>query len=69
MNDQNNENKLIDEIDDSLHNSFSTITTGRIKQETNRIDKNHSIFDNTHKDQCLEHNHDKYQKFDDMGPL
>jgi ABC-type bacteriocin/lantibiotic exporter with double-glycine peptidase domain len=48
---ETDENKLIDEIDDSLHNSFSTITTGRIKQETNRIDKNHSIFDNTHKDQ------------------
>lgn len=48
---ENNENKLIDEIDDSLHNSFSTITTGRINQETDRIDKKHSIFDNIHTNQ------------------
>ena len=48
---ETNENKLIDEIDDSLHNSFSTITAGRIKQETNRIDQKHSIFDNIHHDQ------------------
>ena len=48
---ENNENRLIDEIDDSLHNSFSTITTGRINQETDRIDKKHSIFDNIHTNQ------------------
>ena len=48
---ENNENILIDEIDDSLHNSFSTITTGRINQETDRIDKKHSIFDNIHTNQ------------------
>jgi ABC-type multidrug transport system fused ATPase/permease subunit len=48
---ENDENKLIDEIDDSLHNSFSTITTGRIKKETNRIEHKHSIFDNIHNDQ------------------
>jgi ABC-type multidrug transport system fused ATPase/permease subunit len=48
---EGNENKLIDEIDDSLHNSFSTITTGRIKQETNRINQKHSMFDVLHKDQ------------------
>jgi ABC-type multidrug transport system fused ATPase/permease subunit len=48
---ETDENKLIDEIDDSLHNSFSTITTGSIKKETNRIDQKHSAFDNIHKDQ------------------
>jgi ABC-type bacteriocin/lantibiotic exporter with double-glycine peptidase domain len=48
---EGDENKLIDEIDDSLHNSFSTITTGSIKKETNRIDQKHSAFDNIHKDQ------------------
>ena len=48
---ETDENKLIDEIDDSLHNSFSTITTGSIKKETNRIDQKHSVFDNIHKDQ------------------
>ena len=48
---ENDENKLIDEIDDSLHNSFSTITSGRIKQETNRIDQKHSKFDVLHNDQ------------------
>jgi ABC-type bacteriocin/lantibiotic exporter with double-glycine peptidase domain len=48
---ENNENKLIDEIDDSLHNSFSTITAGRINQETNRIDQKHSNFDSIHSNQ------------------
>lgn len=48
---EGDENKLIDEIDDSLHNSFSTITTGRIKQETNRINQKHSNFDGIHNDQ------------------
>ena len=45
---EKDENNLIDEIDDSLHNSFSTITSGRIKQETNRINQKHSNFDNIH---------------------
>ena len=45
------ENKLIDEIDDSLHNSFSTITTGSINNEKNRLDKKHSRFDNIYDDQ------------------
>jgi ABC-type multidrug transport system fused ATPase/permease subunit len=45
---ETDENKLIEEIDDSLHNSFSTITTGQIKQETNRIEQIHSKFDNIH---------------------
>jgi ABC-type bacteriocin/lantibiotic exporter with double-glycine peptidase domain len=48
---EKDENNLIDEIDDSLHNSFSTITTGRIKQETNRINQKHSNFDILHNDQ------------------
>ncbi len=48
---ENNENILIDEIDDSLHNSFSTITGGMINNETNRIDKKHSNFDNIHTNQ------------------
>jgi ABC-type bacteriocin/lantibiotic exporter with double-glycine peptidase domain len=48
---ENNENILIDEIDDSLHNSFSTITTGRINHETDRINKKHSNFDNIHTNQ------------------
>jgi ABC-type multidrug transport system fused ATPase/permease subunit len=46
-----NENKLIDEIDDSLHNSFSTITTGNINQERNRIEHKHSKFDNIFNDE------------------
>jgi ABC-type multidrug transport system fused ATPase/permease subunit len=41
-----NENKLIDEIDDSLHNSFSTITTGSIKKERNRLEKKQYNYDN-----------------------
>jgi ABC-type multidrug transport system fused ATPase/permease subunit len=45
------ENKLIDEIDDSLHNSFSTITTGSINKERNRLDKNHSKFDSIYNNQ------------------
>jgi ABC-type multidrug transport system fused ATPase/permease subunit len=48
---ESDENKLIDEIDDSLHNSFSTITTGRIKQETNRIHQKHYKFDDIHNKQ------------------
>jgi len=48
---ETDENNLIDEIDDSLHNSFSTITAGRIKQETNRINQKHARFDDIHKDQ------------------
>lgn len=48
---ENNENILIDEIDDSLHNSFSTITTGRISKETDRINEKHSEFDNIHTNQ------------------
>jgi ATP-binding cassette subfamily B protein len=48
---ENNENILIDEIDDSLHNSFSTITTGRINKETERINDKHSEFDNIHTNQ------------------
>lgn len=45
------ENKLLDEIDDSLHNSFSTITTGSIKKERNRLDKNHLNFDSIYDEQ------------------
>ena len=48
---ENDENKLIDEIDDLLHNSFSTISSGRINQETNRIDQKHTNFDYIHNDQ------------------
>ena len=48
---ENNENILIDEIDDSLHNSFSTITTGRINKETERINDKHSEFDSIHTNQ------------------
>ena len=43
---ENNENKLLDEIDDSLHNSFSTITTGNINKEKNRLNNIHSDFNN-----------------------
>jgi ABC-type multidrug transport system fused ATPase/permease subunit len=46
-----NENKLIDEIDDSLHNSFSSITTGSIKHEKNRLNEKHSDFDKIYNDQ------------------
>jgi len=46
-----NENKLVDEIDDSLHNSFSTITSGRIKQEKDRIDQKHLNFNKIYNDQ------------------
>jgi len=46
-----NENKLIDEIDDSLHNSFSSITTGSISNEKNRLNKKHSDFDQIYNDQ------------------
>lgn len=42
---EKNENKVIDDIDDSLHNSFSIITCDRINQEKNRLDKIHSEFD------------------------
>ena len=45
------ENKLIDEIDDSLHNSFSTITTGCINKEKNRLNNKHSSFNNIYNDQ------------------
>jgi ABC-type multidrug transport system fused ATPase/permease subunit len=45
------ENKLIDQIDDSLHNSFSTITTGSINKERNRLDQNHSKFDDIYDNQ------------------
>ena len=48
---ETDENILIDEIDDSLHNSFSTITTGRISKETDRINEKHSKFDNIHSNQ------------------
>lgn len=48
---EGDENKLIDEIDDSLHNSFSTITAGRINHETKRIHEKHSVFDGIHNDQ------------------
>jgi ABC-type multidrug transport system fused ATPase/permease subunit len=48
---ENDENKLIDEIDDSLHNSFSTITTGSINKERDRLDKKHLIFDNIYDEQ------------------
>jgi len=48
---EGDENKLIDEIDDSLHNSFSTITAGRINHETKRINEKHSLFDSIHNDQ------------------
>jgi ABC-type multidrug transport system fused ATPase/permease subunit len=51
---ETDENKLIEEIDDSLHNSFSTITTGRIKQETNRINQKHSNFDVLHNDHMIQ---------------
>ncbi len=48
---EKNENKLVDEIDDTLHNSFSIITSDRINQEKNRLDKNHSKFDIIYNDQ------------------
>jgi ABC-type multidrug transport system fused ATPase/permease subunit len=48
---EGDENKLIDEIDDSLHNSFSTITAGRINHETKRINEKHSLFDSIHNNQ------------------
>jgi ABC-type multidrug transport system fused ATPase/permease subunit len=41
---EDSENKLLDEIDDSLHNSFSTITTGNINKEKNRLNNIHSNF-------------------------
>lgn len=43
---EDNENKLLDEIDDSLHNSFSTITTGNILKEKYRLNTIHSDFNN-----------------------
>jgi len=43
---ENNENKLLDEIDDSLNNSFSVITSGNINKEKNRINYLHSNFNN-----------------------
>jgi len=46
-----NENKLLDEIDDLLHNSFSTITTGSINKEKNRINQKHTIYDDIHNNQ------------------
>jgi len=48
---ETDENILMDEIDDSLHNSFSTITSGRINKETDRINEKHSKFDNIHSNQ------------------
>ncbi len=48
---ETDENILIDEIDDSLHNSFSTIISGKINQETERINEKHSKFDNVHSNQ------------------
>jgi ABC-type multidrug transport system fused ATPase/permease subunit len=52
---EDNENKLLDEIDDSLHNSFSTITTGNIDKEKYRLNYIHSNFNNIYNYQmkCL----------------
>jgi ABC-type multidrug transport system fused ATPase/permease subunit len=48
---EDSENKLLDEIDDSLHNSFSTITTGNINQEKNRLNNIHSNFNDIYNNQ------------------
>ena len=48
---EDSENKLLDEIDDSLHNSFSTITTGNINQEKSRLNNVHSNFNDIYNNQ------------------
>jgi len=46
-----NENKLLEEIDDSLHNCFSIITSDRIKFEKKRLQKTHLKFDDIYNEQ------------------
>ena len=44
---ENKENKLLEEIDDSLNNCFSIITSSRTVFEKNRLDKLHNILDSS----------------------
>jgi len=44
---ESKENKLLEDIDDTLHNCFSVITSGKIKDERERLDQIHNKFDDS----------------------
>ena len=44
---ENRENKLMEDIDDTLHNCFSVITSGKIKDEKSRLHSIHNKFDDS----------------------